>query len=110
MAITEKQLAQASATTSPTSIFSPPSGTRIIIKTILVANNTGGTVTFSIFHDDDGTTYSSATVLFASNALAARTTREINTFITSNTSSANFAVAASVASSITFSFYGAELT
>lgn len=58
------QLAQTrpSSTTAATA-YTAPSGTRVEIKKIVIANVTGSSATYRLFHDDDGTTYDQTTAL-----------------------------------------------
>ena len=108
-----KQLAQARPSgTDPVSIYTPGSNKSAKITSIYVANTTGSSVTFSIFHDDDGTTYDESTALFFNQALAANTTREINSFsdfgLFMNNGAGNLAVESNTGSALTFTLYGVE--
>ena len=109
--LTGAQLAQAlPADTNAVSLYSP--GTNVIAELtgLLVTNVTANTPSYRVFHDDDGTTYSTATALYYDNAMAANTTEYI-TFeppIWMADSTGNIAVRSSAASEITFTLYGIE--
>ena len=104
-----KCLAQARPTgTSAVSLYSPARGIVTEIQTIIVNNQTDASVDFSIFHDDDGTTYSEVTSLYWEQALAADTTREINLTLWMNNPSGNLATTSATGSAFTFTIYGIE--
>ena len=104
-----KCLAQARPTVNTAiSLYSPGSGVTTEIQTIIVVNQSDSSVDFSIFHDDDGTTYSEVTALFWEQALAADTTREINLTLWMNNSAGNLATTSATASAFTFTVYGIE--
>lgn len=46
---------------------------RTEINLIVIANTTGSSANFSIYHDDDGSTFDASTALYEANALAANT-------------------------------------
>lgn len=109
MDITGKQLAQSQPSgTSAVSVLNPSIPT--VVKTIFVCNvDSTNTYYFSIYHDDNGTTYDSTTALFYSEQIQPNSTVEITTYIPVSTSG-NVAVQTDTASKITFTFYGAEFT
>lgn len=109
MAFQEKQLGQAEGTTSPTSIYTPTSGTSII-KQIVVCNHEASASTFGLWLDDDGTTYTDATVLKEDIAIDANTTIILDVFWPMNNVAGHLAVKAGAASTITFTIFGAEIT
>jgi hypothetical protein len=80
------------------------------ITLIAVCNTTAAPAAFSLFHDDDGTVFSQATALYYGKSLAANDTALIA--IPSPNSGfamkpgASFGVQSSVASALTFTFYG----
>ncbi len=104
----EKVLGQATPSTTATSIYSPDSGNVGIIKTIVVCNTTAGALTFRIFLDDNGTTYSTATALFYDVSIAANTSLIYNVYIPMNDSNGNLAVRSS-ATGVAFTVSGAEI-
>lgn len=110
MGFQEQQLAQArEASTTAVSIYSP-SAAIAAVKTLIVCNTTGGAVKFRIFHDDDGTTYDESTALYWDVPLAANQTVQIDTFIAMDNVNGNLAYRSSVASAITITVYGSEIT
>jgi hypothetical protein len=109
MAFIEKQLAQALATTVPTSIYSPASGITII-KSIVICNYSSSADAFSIYLDDDGTTYTDATALFRDTAIPANTTVQIDCHWGMNNIAGNLAIDAVTNSRITITSFGVEIT
>lgn len=66
------QLAQVQATTSETTAYT--ARLRTEVTRIVVCNTTGSAATYSIYHDDDGTTYDESTALFYGVSLNANST------------------------------------
>lgn len=111
MTLQEKQLGQLRpANTTAASLYSPGTGVTAIVKSLYIANTTGGSVTFRIFVDDDGTTYDETTALFWDTTIAGGTTVELDTFLALNDSSGNLAVRTSSANALTFTAFGAEVS
>ena len=111
MAIQEKTLGQTQPTTTfAASLYSPGASTTAIIRRILVCNTTAAANTFSIYLDDDGSTYNDTTALYRDTAITANSTTEIKTFIAMDDSSGNLAVQASANSTVTFTAFGGEIT
>jgi hypothetical protein len=77
MAVAEKQLAQETPT-SATSLYSPAVNTTTTIRSIVVCNHGNNDTTFSIYLDDDGSTYDTDTALFYKCAIDAKSTVLIN--------------------------------
>ena len=111
MALQEKQLGQTKpAGTSPVSIYSPGAGVTAIIRNITVTNLTGLAVEFSIYHDDDGTTYDETTALFFTVRVEKNQTVQLTAYVAMNNPAGNLAVQSSTASALNFTVYGAEST
>lgn len=112
MPLTEKYLGQLRpADTNAASLYSPASpAKRAIVRTIIVANNTGSAATFRIFHDNDGTTYDQSTALYYGKSVAANDTHKIETYIVMDDTSGNLAVRTGTANALTFTAYGAEIS
>ena len=73
------QLAQARpANTSTATAFTATKQTEI--TRIIIANTTASATTFSLYHDDDGSTYDQTTAVVYSASLAANTTQFIDGF------------------------------
>lgn len=107
----EKQLGQVRpASTSATSLYSPGAGVTGIVKAIYVCNTTSANVKFSIFADDDGTTYDQTTALFWEVSIPGNSSVELDTFIAINNSSGNIAVGTDTANALTFTAFGAEIS
>ena len=111
MTLQEKQLGQVRpANTSAASLYSPGTGVTAIVKSVWICNTSSSMVTFRIFVDDDGTTYDETTALFWDVSISGNTTVELNTFMALNNASGNLAIRASVASALTFTAFGAEVS
>lgn len=84
---------------------------RTEVKKIVVCNTSGGNADYSIFHDDDGTTFNQTTALFYTKTLATKSTDVINAEdFASGVSIATggaIGVQSSVADALTFTLYGA---
>ncbi len=110
-----KQLGQAlPANTNVVSIYSPGTDVVTRIYCIVVTEVAGNTPTFRIFHDEDGTTYTSATALYFNMPMVVATPQILtfgdgdNDGLWMNNSSGNLAVRTSAASEINFTVYGEE--
>lgn len=112
MAIQEKELGQLRpSTTTATSIYSPASGVTAIIKNIVICNTSNGSVKFSIYKDNDGSTYSENTALHFEQAISAKTTIvPLEGFFPMNDSNGNWAVQTDTNNALTFTLHGAEIT
>ena len=111
MSIQEQELGQArESTTNAVSVYSPSASETGIIKSIVLCNNTGSAITFSIFKDNDGTTYDQTTAHFYDAPLGANSTIMIDTYWPMNNSSGNLAYSTSAGSSLTITVYGAVIT
>jgi|TARA_R110000824_G_scaffold269891_1_gene458358 hypothetical protein len=109
--ILEQQLAQKREnSTNAVSVYSPPANTTVVIKNVTVCNQTGSAATFRIFIDDNGTTYDENTALYFDEAIAANTTREINTFWAMNNADGNLAYRSGTANAVTITVFGAEIS
>tara|TARA_R100000501_G_C2624250_1_gene117508 strand:+ start:1000 stop:1326 length:327 start_codon:yes stop_codon:yes gene_type:complete len=107
MAFVEKQLAQAEGTGTVTSVYSPATGVRAIIKVVTLCNTTSNDVTFSLYRDDDGTTYDDSTAQFKDAVLGANKTFDKDTFWPMSQSTGNIAFKGD---GITITLDGAEIT
>lgn len=111
MALQESQLAQArEASTNAVSVYSPGASTTAIIREIWLANTTANSATFSIFCDDNGTTYDQTTALVYLNTLEGYESRRIPCYITMNDSTGNLGYQLGTASAITITVFGVEIT
>jgi len=113
MANTLKQLGQAAGTTSAVSIYNTGTTPAVttIVTTILIVNTGSTDRVYSIYHDDDGTTYNTTTVIYQGTILG-NETEEILTkvFMTEGGASANLAVKQDVGTDLNFTVYGVEQT
>lgn len=105
---TRKQLGQTRPSdTSATSIISPTTGEVYSIGTIVICNTSDSDVTYSIYHDDDGSTYDETTALFWEATIRANSSDAISLFMAMDDPDGNLAVQSSVGNALTFTAYGA---
>lgn len=110
MGFVEGQLAQQrNATTTATSILANTSG-RWAIKTIKVCNTSDDAATFTMYHDETGTTYDESTALYWEVPIASKETVLFDTYMCTGSQSSNVAYKTSVASALTVSLYGGNIT
>jgi len=111
MAFQEKQLGQKREnSTNAVSVYSPAAEVTAIISSIRICNNTGSSRTFSLFVDDDGTTYDESTAIYFNSPLTANETLAIDGFMAMNNSSGNLAYSSSLANAVTITVFGAEVS
>lgn len=111
MAMQEKQLGQRRDNDTLThSIYSPAAGVTAIVKSIVVCNTSASEATFSLFIDDDGTTYDESTTLFPDISLDAKSTVQIDTYYTMNDPTGNLAYQQGSPNAITITVFGVEIT
>jgi len=99
--------------TSATVIFTPRGGVRYIGKLLIVANVSAAKRKFSVYYDDDGTTYDDDSVLYSEIEIPGNTTWEIDfggVGLPINESSGNLAVQTDVADDINFTLFGDQLS
>jgi len=103
--------AQAVATTSAVSIYSPAASTETEIQQFTICNITAGAVTISIFKDNDGTTYDATTALLYEVSIPAKSVVIMDEQRSNmNNSAGNIAIQAGANSSITITLDGIEFT
>lgn len=111
MAIVGKQLAQVRpGVTSPVSLYSPGANIETQITAIIICNTTAAVASFSLYHDDDGTTYDADSQLYPAIPVAANDsitlTFERGYFM--NNAAGNLAAQSSVADALNFTVSGLE--
>lgn len=107
MAHTLKQLGQSRPSgTSAGSLYSPSSGEETVVHNIIVCNTSTSSAKYSIYIDDDGTTYDQSTALFYEVDLAAKASVAIEVKLCMNNSNGNLAVQTDTASALTFTANG----
>ena len=107
----EKQLGQSRPSgTSAVSVYSPAANTTAVIKTIIVSNVSSASMKYSIYMDDDGTTYDQTTAIAYNCVLAKENTIVIDTFLAMNNAGGNIAFQVDTADSATITLMGAEIT
>lgn len=83
---------------------------KFIVYTIYIANNTSSAADFSIYHDNDGTTYDQSTALYYEVSLAGNTTEKIE--IRRGlpvVDGATIGIKSGTGDALTFTIYGVEL-
>ena len=96
--------------TSATSVYT--ASMRTEITRIVVANTTGSAANYSLYHDDDGSTFDQTTALYYTVSLAANTSVELigaaaGLFVSK---SGQIAVQTGTGSALTFTIYGVTET
>jgi hypothetical protein len=107
-----RQLAQSRPSgTGAASIIAKADGKKVIITGIIVSNTTTGNATYSIYLDNDGTTYDQTTSLFYGVLLTANATDVVefaNGLPIDSGSAGNLAVQTNTGSALTFTIMGFE--
>lgn len=108
----EQQLGQLRpANTTAASLYSPGVGvTSGVIKLVMITNVTNVTVAYSLFADDNGTTYDQTTALAWKIPLEGNSSDQFEGFYPMANTAGNFAVQTDSANGINFTAYGAEIT
>lgn len=106
-----KQLGQSRPNlTTAASLYSPAASVEAAFR-ILICNTTAASAKYSIYLDDDGTTYDETTALAFSQDIGANETISFppsNDKIVMNNSSGNLAVQTDTADALTFTILGEE--
>ena len=100
-----KQLGQANPGATPASIYTPGTNLKSRKMVLYVSETSGTDRTWSLYHDDNGTTYDDTTALYVTIAILASTTTSIT--LDFEMSAGNLAVAGS-STDVTFTLYGEE--
>ncbi len=110
MATILKQLAQFEVTTVATSFYSPPADTQTIIKSMIVVNHGVASTEYTLYHDDDGTTYDDSTTLISDLGIAKGEFDLGTANLMMNNSNGNLAIKAGSNDRLTITIYGAEIS
>jgi hypothetical protein len=94
------------AGTSAVTLYSPTQPQQPILKRIWIVNTSAGTAKYSLYFDNDGTTYDQTTAVAYQIQLGAGVTEYIDLEIPMNVSTGNFAIQTSVASAFNFTLFG----
>lgn len=103
-----------SGTTAVQAYQSPPAvaskGLRTEITLIVICNTTAGSINFSLYHHDSGTTYNQTTALYYATALAANSTLKLDMGTVNGgiamKPGGTIGVQSSTADALNFSLYG----
>ena len=109
MSIQEKQLGQSNPGSTPAAIYTLPAATTVIAKSIMVCNTSASTKTYSVYHDEAGSTYTAAKALIYGDTLLANESKLVDLFAAMSTVGGTIGVSGST-TDVTFTLYGAELT
>lgn len=106
--VIKKQLGQSRpSNTTAVSLYSPDAYKEVQLLSLYVANVSGASAKFRVFHDEDGTTYDQTTALFYDIAVQADTTIEIAfDEVYMRNSSGNLAVRTDTGDAFNFTLYG----
>ena len=114
MAWTSGQLAQSAVTTTPTSVLSPDAGQELIIAAIRVVNYSAAGRWLKVYHDEDGTTYDTTTIILPQVTIPAYSvyalTKDDGGPIIMGNVAGNLAVEAEANSALTVTVYGITRT
>ena len=103
-----RQVAQSTpSATAAASLYTPGDGVQSVVKRVYICNHSAGSAAWGMFHDDDGTTYTTATQLFKDQTLVAGSTLVLEDDLYLD-SSGNLAVETDVEGAITFTAYAEE--
>ena len=108
MSSTNKQLAQAVATTSPVSMYSPGANIETVIKQITICNTSDSVVKLSIFRDNSGTTYDKTTAVKYEQDVQPKTSELWNVYFCMNDATGNIAIKSDIINSLTITLDGIE--
>jgi hypothetical protein len=109
MPFAEKEFGQVRlTTTSATSIYSPGSGVTGIIVQVTICNTSSSAVVWSLYQDNDGSTYSENTALHFEQPIAAKTTIEKKVWQPMSNENGNIAAQSSLSNALTVTVYGTE--
>tara|TARA_R110000851_G_scaffold113151_1_gene237665 strand:- start:255 stop:599 length:345 start_codon:yes stop_codon:yes gene_type:complete len=107
----EKIMGQAREnSTSAVTVYTLPSRTTAIIKSIVVCNTSGSDTTFRVFIDDDGSTYDQSTALFYDVDLPADETLTFDSFTAMSTVNGTIGYSSGLANAVTVTIFGAEIS
>lgn len=107
--VVARQLAQSNAfITAAASLYTPGDGVQCIVKRVIICNTAAAAAAFSMFHDDDGTTYDASTQLFKDQTITPGVTLVLDEELFLD-SDANLGVASDTTAALTFSLYGEEV-
>ena len=88
------------------SIFSPSTGQKVELSHIFITNLSAANIEFSLFIDNDGSTYDETTAIAFDTPIQANTTEIVDISLPMQNSEGNFAVKTSSADDINFTLIG----
>ena len=108
----DKQLGQArpGVPGTPVTIYNPAAGVETRVSSLVIANTTGSSAKYRVFHDDNGSTFDQTTALYYDVALDANRTIILAPRIDMADDTGNIGVDSDVASALTFTLYGTEVS
>ena len=104
-----KQLAQVAGSGSNALLLTPIDKSRLLVYSIILTNTSGSAVDTSLYHDNDGTTYSSATALLLDYSIPANDYLKLNFDSLAPLPLIDGAALGCKGSGITFTVYGIEI-
>lgn len=110
MALTPKQLYQGKPSGSAASVLATTSGKKMVVTELWISENAGATNTLYIYHDADGTTYDTTTLIATIPFTANETQLWQDLKIVLDNTSGNLAMKSGTASQLTVTAYGYEIT
>jgi len=109
MAMAEKQIAQVTLGDTSATIVTAGDSERLVVKHIRVVNTSAATVSFTLYHDEDGTTYDNTTIVQPAVTLPASGVITDLSYIAISPGGSLGGVA-STAAVVTLTLYGASIT
>lgn len=110
MAITPKQLYQGKPTNTAASVLATTSGKKVVVTEMWLAENAAAANTVYIYHDADGTTYDTTTLVATIPLVANETQLWQDMKITLDNTSGNLAIKLGTTQQVTVTLYGYEIT
>lgn len=105
---TNKQIAQYQMEATAVSVYAPATNVETHIQTITIANTTTVNKWFSLWIDDDGSTYDDSTIMFHEVDVEPNTTLLLEVDIYMNNKLGNLAVQAETVNNLTITLFGSE--
>tara|TARA_R110000772_G_scaffold120327_3_gene226508 strand:- start:3446 stop:3775 length:330 start_codon:yes stop_codon:yes gene_type:complete len=96
------------AATTAEIIFSPRTGSQVVLTSIYICNLSSSKKEYSLYFDNDGTTYDETTALAFETEIQGNTTAIVEIEIPLRNSAGGFAVQTSSANDINFTLFGEE--
>jgi len=108
--IQEQLLGQAQVSGTAASVYTPSTDETAVIKNVTIANVTTSVSAYSLYLDNDGTTYGDATALFKNIPIAAGETHILSVYWPMDRSDGNLGASCTTTNDCTISVFGLIIT